>query len=390
MPKRVAFQGLRKWVPPFHAAPAAVVRHARTAPPLTRASGVREIRYDPAEGPTVPHKPASAFPYPVVVGDIGGTNARFAAIDEPGAGLRMLARVRTADYPGVAEAILDVVAQEKVRPRSALLCGAGPVDGRQLTLTNAPWVMDGPALVARGVVQQGLLLNDFEAQALALPAIPDDFLQQIGPAPEPGPGPLVVLGPGTGLGIAALLVLDGQYVPVPSEACHIGFGPVEADEVAFWPHLEPVRGRVTSESVISGPGLVRVHCARAAAAGLPAPVLDGAAVVEKATADPSSEEAQTCRCFLRLVARFAGDIAITFLATGGVTLSGGILPRLAPMLDPAEFRRIFEAKAPVEWLPRSIGTRLVISDTAVLHGMAALAADPGRYRLDYDNRLWNS
>ena len=336
----------------------------------------------------MPDTPFSAFPYPVIVGDIGGTNARFAVVDGPGAGLRMLARVRTSDFPGVAEAILSVVAGEAIKPRTAVLCGAGPVDGRRLSLTNAPWLMDGPELVARGVVEQGLLLNDFEAQALALPAIPDDFLQQIGPAPTPGPGPLVVLGPGTGLGIAALLVIDGQYVPVPSEACHIGFGPDSADEEAFWPHLERVKGRVTSESVISGPGLVRVHRARVAAAGSAAPDLSGAEIVERAAADPTSDEAETCRCFLRLVARFAGDVAITFLATGGVTLAGGILPRLAGMIDPVVFRRIFEDKAPVEWLPRSIGTRLVVNDTAVLHGMAALAGDPATYRLDYERRLW--
>ncbi len=334
--------------------------------------------------------PFTAFPFPVIVGDIGGTNARFAVIDEPGAELRIVARVRTADYPGVAEAILDVTSSEAARPRTAVLCGAGPVDGRRLALTNAPWLMDGPELVARSVVEQGLLLNDFEAQALALPAIPGAFLQQIGPAPTPGPGPLVVLGPGTGLGIAALLVLDGRYVPVPSEACHIGFGPVEDDEVAFWPHLERVKGRVTSESVISGPGLVRVHRARAAAAGRVPAAMTGAAIVEQATADPASDEAETCRCFIRLVARFAGDVAITFLATGGVTLAGGILPRLAAMIDPAEFRRVFEAKAPVEWLPKSIGTRLVISDTAVLHGMAAVACDPARYEVAYGTRLWTA
>ena len=273
-------------------------------------------------------------------------------------------------------------------PKAAVLCGAGPVDGRRLALTNAPWLMDGPDLVERGVVEQGLLLNDFEAQALALPAIPDDFLQQIGPAPLPGPGPLVVLGPGTGLGIAALLVLDGRYVPVPSEACHIGFGP-DAKRDGVLALFGTRQGTRDIQSVISGPGLVRVHRARAAAAGRSAPTLDGAAIVERASADPASEEAETCRCFIRLVARFAGDVAITFLATGGVTLAGGILPRLASMIDAAEFRRIFEAKAPVEWLPRAIGTRLVVNDTAVLHGMAAVAAQPAMYSVDYASRLWS-
>ena len=199
-----------------------------------------------------------------------------------------------------------------------------------------------------------------------------------------------MLGPGTGLGIAALLTVDGRYVPVPSEACHIGFGPVEEDELAFWPFLERARGRVTTESVISGPGLVRVHKARAAAGGQAVSTVDGATIVERAVADASSDEAETCRCFIRLVARFAGDIAITFLATGGVTLAGGILPRIRGLIDAVEFRRVFEAKAPVDALARRIGTRLVVEPDAVLHGMAAIGAAPGIYGIDYEKRLWQA
>ena len=139
-----------------------------------------------------------------------------------------------------------------------------------------------------------------------------------------------MLGPGTGLGIAALLTVDGRYVPVPSEACHIGFGPVEEDELAFWPHLERARGQGHHRNRSSPARASSASTGRAPRlpAGRPTG-LDGAAIVERAMADPSSEEAETCRCFLRLVARFAGDIAITFLATGGVTLAGGILPRFA-------------------------------------------------------------
>ncbi|MCP8938832.1 glucokinase [Alsobacter sp. SYSU M60028] len=335
----------------------------------------------------MPHAPT--FPFPLLVGDIGGTNARFAMVDAPGVRLRVLTRAHTADYAGVAEAMLAATAHESVRPRSAILCGAGPVDGRTLTLTNAPWTIDGPALVAAGVVAEGLLLNDFEAQALALPAIPDAYLQRIGPD-LPSHGPLVVLGPGTGLGIGALLHVDDRFVPVPSEACHIGFGPDGADEERWWPHLERARGRITTEAVMSGPGLVRVHKARAAADGRPTPALDGPGIVARALADRGGEEARTCRAFLRLVARFAGDIGITFVATGGVTLAGGILPRMRELIDPVEFRRVFEDKAPVDGLARRIGTRLVVEPEAVLEGLAAIGATPGRYVLEYGERLWSA
>ncbi len=94
------------------------------------------------------------------------------------------------------------------------------------------------------------------------------------------------------------------------------------------------------------------------------------------------------RCYLRLVARFAGDIAISFMATGGVTLAGGILPRIVPLLDDAEFRAAFEDKAPVSSLAQRIGTRLITHADSVLGGMAALAAHPEKFVLDYEARRW--
>ena len=149
----------------------------------------------------------------------------------------------------------------------------------------------------------------------------------------------MILGPGTGLGVAALVEADGRFTPVSSEACHIDFGPISPEEYALWPHLERAHGRVTSESVISGAGLARVHRARMMAKGAPDPHVDPPAVTAAALADPNGEEAASLRLYWRIVARFAGDMAVTFVATGGVTLSGGVLPRVVDFLDEAAFRR---------------------------------------------------
>ena len=219
--------------------------------------------------------------------------------------------------------------------------------------------MDGPETARRAGLSQGLLLNDFEAQALSLPAIPEAWARRIGPLAFASNGPQVILGPGTGLGVAALVEADGRFTPVSSEACHIDFGPVSPEEFALWPHLERAHGRVTSESVISGAGLARVHRARMMALGQADPHLGPPGVTAAAEADPRGEAAASLRLFWRIVARFAGDMAVTFVATGGLTLSGGVLPRLVDFLDEATFRDAFEAKAPVDGLARRIPTRLV-------------------------------
>jgi glucokinase len=329
-----------------------------------------------------------AFPFPALVCDTGGTNVRFALVNEPGARLSEIVHLHTGNYSGLAEAIEAAVPKLGARPRSVIACGAGPVVGRTLKLTNAPWVMDGPEAAQRTGLAQGLLLNDFEAQALSLPTIPQVWEQRIGPLKFGSDGPQVILGPGTGLGVAALVEAEGRFTPVSSEACHIDFGPVTPEEFALWPHLERAHGRVTSESVISGAGLARVHRARMMMRGAPDPHVEPPAVTTAALADPKGEEATSLRLYWRIVARFAGDMAVTFVATGGVTLSGGVLPRVVRFLDEAVFRQAFEAKAPVDGLAKRIPTRLVTREDAVLVGMAAIAATPDRYGIDYESRAW--
>src|ERR1700683_4010780 len=329
-----------------------------------------------------------AFPFPVLVCDTGGTNVRFALVSEPGGRSGDIVHLHTDDYPGLAEAIEAAIPKLGTRPRSMVACGAGPVAGRTLKLTNAPWVMDGPEAARRTGLKQGLLLNDFEAQALSLPTIPEAWERRIGTLKFGAEGPQVILGPGPGLGVAALVEADGRFTAVSSEACHIDFGPVRPEEFEIWPHLERAHGRITSESVISGAGLARVHRARLLAKGEPDPQVDPPAVTTAATANPNGEEATSVKLYWHIVARFAGDMAVTFVATGGGALSGGVLPRVVSFLDETVFRRAFEAKAPVDGLAKRIPTRLVTREDAVLVGMAAVAATPARYGIDYGSRAW--
>src|SRR5271166_6263894 len=232
-----------------------------------------------------------AFPFPVLVCDTGGTNSRFTLFNEPGARLGEIVHLRTDDYPGLPEAIEAAAPRLGPRPRSVIACGAGPVAGRTLKLTNAPWLMDGPETARRAGLGQGLLLNDFEAQALSLPAIREDWARRIGPLGFEAVGPQVILGPGTGLGVAALVEADGRFAAVSSEACHIDFGPISAEEYAIWPFLERAHGRITSDSVISGAGLARVHRARMMVLGHPDPRLEPPQVAAAALADPNGEAA---------------------------------------------------------------------------------------------------
>jgi glucokinase len=329
-----------------------------------------------------------SFAFPVLVADVGGTNARFSVQEKPNAALSEPVHVHTGDSPGLAEAIEAALPKLPARPRSVIACGAGPIVDGKLKLTNAAWHIDGREVARYLKLEGGLLLNDFEAQALSLPAIRADWTRQIGPLAHGADGPHVILGPGTGLGVAALIEASGKHTPVSSEICHMGFGPATDEESAIWPHLERAHGRITCESVTNGSGLLRVYRARLLAKGGKPIHDDPAGVTTAALADPKGEEAEGVRLYWRIFGRLAGDIAIAFVARGGVTLAGGVLPRIVDLLDETAFRKAFEDKAPVDALARAIPTRLVTKADSVLAGMAAIAAAPDCYAIDYAGRAW--
>ena len=328
---------------------------------------------------------ALAWPYPLMLADLGGTNARLAVVPERGAAMSPILRLATQDYATVEAAIAAALAHFDIKLGTLLIAGAGPRHGAHLALTNAAWVIDLPAL-ARRFQSRAVLFNDFEALALALPWLAGDALLPLGAWEPHSSGVRLALGPGTGCGVAALVSVDGRFVPLPSEGAHIGFGPLTREEERLFRQVERVEGRLTAEVLLSGPGLVRLHQARLVLQYRAAHGASAASISAEALADPHSQAADTVRLFLDLLARFAGDMAITWQATGGVFIAGGIVPRLLPLLDPQAFRMNFEAKAPVASLARSCPTALVQGEAALM-GLAAFGASPHLYALAPDERM---
>lgn len=327
------------------------------------------------------------FPSPVLVADVGGTNARFQLHPGAGAPPGRVHRRETAGHESFVAAIQSVDWPQ--RPRSLIVCAAGPLTGKRIALTNAPWALDGDAIAEALGLEQGLLLNDFEAQALAAPVLPDDWSRPIGPQPAPDPrGVRLVVGPGTGFGVGLVVPAGGRIRALATEGGHTDLAPVGPQEEAIWTAIERVAGRVTPESTLCGRGLVRLHAARDAVAGRAASVASAAELTERALAAPQGPEAETLRHAWRLLGRVVGDCALMCLPTGGVLLAGGILPRIVAFLDEPAFRAAFDAKPPVAQALRDVPIRLLIHDDAALAGMAALAADPATRDIDWPARLW--
>ena len=144
---------------------------------------------------------------------------------------------------------------------------AGPVDGDEIPLTNCPWVVKPRGMFSTIGVSDVVVLNDFEAQALAVVALGVEKMEKIVDGePEPD-GSRVVLGPGTGLGVAGLIRACGNWIPVPGEGGHMDIGPRSPRDFEIFPHLERIEGRISGEQILCGRGLVNAYRAVAAASG---------------------------------------------------------------------------------------------------------------------------
>ena len=332
------------------------------------------------------------FSFPVLAGDIGGTNARFAMVDRRGGALSAPVRLKTGDFAKPVDCLRQAASALGGKPESIILCAAGPVSGRSVALTNAQWRIDGPALAEALGLEQGLLLNDFEALAFSLPALPAGAFRWLGGGQQQNlhaGETMAIIGPGTGLGAAALVSTGRRSLALPSEAGHASLAPLGELETEIFRLAARECGHVSAETFLSGPGLERLHRLRIQVEGvIAAGGVTASEISQIAAKEPASHAARSVKMFWRLLGRFAGDIGLIHLARGGVVLAGGLTGHLTPALDEDAFLTAFRDKGPMAALAASLPVSLLVKPEPALAGMAAIAADPSLYAIDFANRLW--
>ncbi len=305
-----------------------------------------------------------------LVADIGGSKSRFALANSSG-DLEHVLVIENDTVADLDAAVARYLEETGAHPRAATLAVAGSVDGEEVVLTNRTgWRLRRGEFAERFGFSQLRVLNDFEAVAWALPHLGAAHTRPLGTPVEAREGVKVVLGPGTGLGVAALLPADGRWHVIASEGGHVSFGPQARDETAMFAKLSEECGAISAETVLSGPGLVRLARALDPRAGRHQPETIVASALAR---EPSAHAA--ARMFVRLLGRFAGGLALTFKALGGVYITGGVAYGLGPLLDEPQFRAAFEAHPPHESLLKTIPTLLITCPQPGLIGCAALASE---------------
>lgn len=312
-----------------------------------------------------------------LLGDIGGTNARF-SVCRPGRKPGETVLRRAADFPALEDAIADALAEIGQPATQAALAVAGPVSSGVVDFSNSPWQADADALCRRFGWRSCRLVNDFAANALALPLLTAGDLEAIGGGNIRGGAPKVVLGPGTGLGVAGLVPSGSGWIAVPGEGGHAGLAAGDAYETELLAVLRRDRGHVSCEDLLSGPGLLTLYRAVVEVAG---PAVSSwtrqyphapADVSRIAAEEPGGPAGQAIEVFSRLLGGYAGDLALIYGAQGGVYVTGGVIPALGALFDRQAFRRRFEAKGRFADYVAAIPTHLVTAAQPGLLGLTTL------------------
>ena len=282
-----------------------------------------------------------------ILGDIGGTNARFAWQDAAGAPLRDLTTVPTADHPTLASALVHYLRRLKRHAPPWCAIGiANPVTGDQVRMTNSHWSFSIEAVRRELGFERLVVINDFTALALALPDLPARSLRQLGGA-APAPGTAIgLIGPGTGLGVSGLVPtgVSGRWVALQGEGGHVTLAPANEREAAVLQVLRERFGHASAERAVSGQGLEALHDAICRLSGNSNPAPLSAAEITRDALACEPVCAESLDLFCGFLGNVAGNLALTLGARGGVYIGGGIVPRLGEAFTRSRFRACFEDK----------------------------------------------
>jgi glucokinase len=336
-----------------------------------------------------------------LAGDIGGTKTLlglFSPGDDRPAPIE-IGEFVTLDYDGLEAIVREFVRAQNVSPRQiqvACFGVAGAVTDNIARLSNVPWLVDVRAVSERSGLARCVLLNDLEALGYAIPVLePDELavLQQGVAVPD---GNAAVVAAGTGLGEALLHNLDGRFVPAASEGGHANFAPANGRQLQMAHAMMKVFDHVSVEHVLSGPGLVNIYQFTHDAFGS-APSFTPSTVLPKQLCagvgpvrDPSdlpasiSQAALNKRCpqcvealeiFVSVYGSEAGNLALRYVATGGVYIGGGIAPKILKALETGAFLDGFHAKGVMKDLVATIPVSVILNPDAGLLGAAVHAVN---------------
>jgi len=314
----------------------------------------------------------------LLIGDIGGTNARFALADPKQPGFTRERTLQCAEYASADDAIKAYLKDIGAKaPDVICLAAAGPIVEQRVRFTNNPWTIASSELARHFDIERVRLLNDFEAIAYSIPFLGEQDCLPFG-LPESAPlhaehYTVGIVGPGTGLGAVGLRKHGDLLIPIAGEASHSGFAPETQVQIDMLSVLRERYDRVSSERFVSGPGIENIYWALCRIHGEQRPQLKAAEIFAKAADRSDTRAAEAVQMFFEILGQVAGDYALSLGAKDGIFIAGGIVRRYPDLLENSRFRSGFEAKGRHRSLMEKIPTRLVLHEQPGLLGASYCA-----------------
>ncbi|MGC8119256.1 glucokinase [Marinobacter sp. VGCF2001] len=314
---------------------------------------------------------------PCLVGDIGGTHARFALVVRGQVQLNAIGVLPCKDYATLAEAIAAYL-QRTGTPRvhEACLAVAAPAQNHDVQMTNNHWRFNTGQIREHFGWSSFRVVNDFVAMALGVPHVGGEQLVPVCGGPGDSRRPRLVMGPGTGLGVSALIPASGGYLPLITEGGHVDYAPTTERDIHVLRILRRRFGRVSAERVLCGEGLLNLYQAHAEIQGLAAPLASPERVSAAALKGSCPLALEALQHFCEILGRTAGNAVLTQGSFGGVYLCGGMLPKFLDFFLASPFQEGFEDKGRMRSLQESTPVYVVTEPTTGLLG-AAVALSQG-------------
>ncbi|ENA30032.1 MULTISPECIES: glucokinase [Pseudomonas] len=281
-----------------------------------------------------------------LVGDIGGTNARFALWRDQQ--LDAIEVMACADFERPEDAVREYLKRTGVALddiHSVCLACAGPVGEGDFRFTNNHWVISRERFCAELGLTHLLLINDFSSMAWAVAKLDKAHCVQVREGAAHANRARLIIGPGTGLGVAGLLPIgDDRWMVLSSEGGHVDLPIGTPREFEIWKILKRQFGNhVSAERIISGNGLVNLYKASCELDGREEKCVTAAEICEMALSGDAYAD-EVLEQFFVWLGRVAGNAALTLGALGGVYIAGGILPRFVERFQNGAFAKAFADK----------------------------------------------
>jgi glucokinase len=308
--------------------------------------------------------------YPRLLGDIGGTNARWAwqdAAEEPL--VDILVTPCDASDSIYDSAALYLATKRHQLPKWVGIGVATAVNGDVVRLTNSEWVFSIAQLQQSLGAQRCLVINDFTALALSLPLLTSSDLRCVGKGVKLAGAPIALLGPGTGLGVSGLVCGgQGQLLALSGEGGHVTLAALDDHEAELLALLRSRFTHVSAERVLSGQGLADLYRAVCQLAHREAEDLSAVDVTDRAISGVDQMCVTSADMFASFLGNVAGNLVLTLGARGGLYIGGGIVPRLGDAFNARLFRKRFEEKGRFQDYLSAIPSWIITAATPALAG----------------------